>query len=642
MQWSGILEATGEAVSCSYIGMREPRSQPLGDGSLAVMRVVKVEFQRLLGFKDVSIEIDPYLQLIAGPNNAGKSTLVRLLELFFSDPSEKSLLEHRPLNDYYASEGPRSLSRVTVHFGHLNADEESTFGPIVRQRDKTFSISLRSTRKGTISFEASKKPGAEEARRYYDEALSRFHFVKIPSIRMADGKVGDTDSMERLLDTLEAVLVRKGNARSTALQQKFAEKMEPVEALIRDVLDQSAAAIKDDLPFQESTVNFRLPDSRHALRGMLAAAVIESHGAVSLPVAQRGTGFQSALVLGILRYVAEKEAQAGGNIFFAIEEPEAFLHPQTQRAMAKIIRDISADSQVLVTTHSSVLADSFSVEKIARLPLQPEGLEHEWVRPALEPTDVGRLTRYCSAANSELVFANAVIFVEGEGDYAVLEKLLGQLCGDPGGHYALGITVIEAMGISKVRYLVQLAELFGVRSYVLADRDSLHNTGGRRELLDIIKERPDAPDVATLSKLRDESDMRSANLNQALERQKVLNDLLRPYNAFVLAADLEGLLLDMYGLTDLVAKLGPEGHAAIDKEFAAELLANEDGYGKLAAWLGSKGWNSDSSRSGKLQPHLPALLIEHWLESHDSPGRVLQPLIDWLKSIVDEASLAPV
>jgi predicted ATP-dependent endonuclease of OLD family len=63
------------------------------------MRLVKVEFQRLLGFKDISVELDQNLQLIAWPNNAGKSTLVRLLELFFSDPSETILLEHRPLND---------------------------------------------------------------------------------------------------------------------------------------------------------------------------------------------------------------------------------------------------------------------------------------------------------------------------------------------------------------------------------------------------------------------------------------------------------------------------------------------------------------------------------------------------------------
>lgn len=610
-------------------------------GSLTNVRVVKVEFQRVLGFKDVSVELNSQLQILAGPNNAGKSTLVRLLEVFFSDPTQEALLDLKPLNSYYASEGARSLSTITVHFGDLDHQERRAFNPIIRTQDKTFSISLRSTRKGSVSFEASKKPGVDESRRYYSEVLARCSYIKIPSIRMAGADVTDKDSMERLLDTLEAILIRKGNTRSTTLQQKYAEIIEPVEDLVRGVLDQSAAAIKNDLPFRENEVKFRLPESRYGLRGMLAAAVIESQGSIALPVSQRGTGFQSALVLGILRHVAEKEAQAGGNMFFAIEEPEAFLHPQTQRAMAKIIRDISSSAQVLVTTHSSVVVDSFSVDQIARLPLQPDGLEHEWQLPDLEPTDVGRLTRYCSAANSELVFASAAIFVEGEGDHAVVENLLARICGSPGGHYALGITVIEAGGIDKIRYLTQLADLFGVRSYVLADRDALSKLSGKRPLFEILKSRTTTFDAATRDKLAVEADRSCANLKTALQQQRVLNELLRPFDSFVLAADLEGLLLDMYGVKNLTRELGPDRHNALDKAFADKLLSGTDGAKQLASWMGSKGWNSTGAKSGKLQPHLPPLLIESWFDQHNTPGQALKPLTDWLGEIVKEATRAP-
>lgn len=606
------------------------------------MRICKVEFQRLLGFKEVSLEIDPTLQLVAGPNNAGKSSLVRLLETFFSDPSAETILDLKPLNEYYADEGNRALSRITVHFADLTASETKFYAPIIRQRDSTFSITLRSTKTGTVSFEASKKPSTDEARRYYEETLSRFHFVKIPSIRVADGHVGESDSLERLLDTLEAVLVRKGNARSTALQRSFSDEMSSVENLVGEVLDQSAAAIKNDLPFQENEVKFKLPSARHALRGMLSAAVIESKGDIDVPVAERGTGFQSALVLGILRYIAKKESQSGGNTFFAIEEPEAFLHPQTQRAMAKIIRGIAEDAQVLVTTHSSVLVDSFNIDQIARLPLRRGGLVHDWIRDDLEPADVGRLTRYCSAANSELIFANAAIFVEGEGDHGVLEKILGKLCGGPGGHYAMGITVIEASGLGKIKHLVRLAELFGVRSYVLSDRDGLLKKNNNRVLLDVLSQRSNAPDTAALTSLRNESDKGSRNLKQALERQDELNRLLAPYDAFILASDLEGLFLDAFGLQRLVQVLGPEGEKAIDKGFAEKLLTESNGKDSLAAWLGSKGWNGDGNKSGKLAPHLPSIMIDRLYELQPTPRRVLKPLVSWLQQIVDDSSHAPV
>lgn len=607
------------------------------------MRIVKAEFQRLLGFKSVSLDIDHQLQLIAGPNNAGKSTLVRLLELFFSDPSEDQFVAAQPLNKYYASEGSRSLSTITVHFGDLGEEEETLFANVLR-RNKTFSITLTATRRGKISYKASKNPGVDEARRLYDEVLSRFHFVKIPSVRMTDGKGSDTDSLERLLDTLEAVLVRKGRARSTALQQAYAELVEPLETMVSEVLDESAVAIKDDLPFQENTVSFRLPDSSHALRAMLAAAVIESQGAVTVPVAQRGTGFQSALVLGILRYVAQRESQSAGDLFFAVEEPEAFLHPQTQRAMAKIIRDIASSAQVLVTTHSSVLVDSFKVDQIARLPLQPAGLEHQWHRPELKPTDVGRLTRHCSASNSELVFANAVVFVEGESDFGVVEDLLGTTVGAPGGHYALGVTVIEAGGIDTAKYLLQLAKLFGVRAYVRADRDSLHKRDGKRALLEVLKDAVKVPDVATVRELTTESDKRSSDLKQALARQKRLNAMLKPFDAFVLAADLEGLLLDTFGRDALVAALGPDGHKLFDAAAASGFLADPDGYEQFASWLRSKGWNSDRPKSGrKLKPHWPPILIHQWMSDHaNAPGEALAPLLDWLDQVIADAHLAPV
>ncbi len=69
------------------------------------------------------------------------------------------------------------------------------------------------------------------------------------------------------MDTLEAILIRTGSSRSTGLQQQFRDQMEPLETLVRETLDQSAAAIVADLPFQESEVRFKLPEPRAALRG---------------------------------------------------------------------------------------------------------------------------------------------------------------------------------------------------------------------------------------------------------------------------------------------------------------------------------------------------------------------------------------
>lgn len=602
------------------------------------MRIVRIEIERFLGFKKLVMDLNPDLQLVAGPNNAGKSSLIRCLDAFFADPGKTSMVDLLPLNGYYKALGARTLSTIQVWFSELSKDEAEAFESIQR-RDGRMWIKLKCSKTGSVTFEASQKPSADEARRLYEEALSRFNFVKIPSVRVAGGGEESPESLARLLDTLETVLIRTGSSRSTNLQQEFVTRLAPLESLVKDVLDQSADAIMADLPFQEERVRFRLPEARHALRGMLESAVIESDGDATIPITERGTGFQSALVLGILRYVAEKESAAGGNLMFAIEEPEAFLHPQTQRAMAKVISDISSSAQVLMTTHSAVLVDSYGINRIARLPLQAGGTTHMWRAPALGPVDEGRLSRYCSAANSELIFANAVVFVEGEGDFAVLEKLLGRACGAPGGHYALGITVVEAAGLSKIQHLVQLSQVFGVRSYVLADRDSLHKTGGKRELLDILKLRPSGLAPADQASLLIDADEPLLTIGDALANQASLNAFLQTRDVFVLSSDLEGLLLDSLGVDRLADVLRGEG--AIDEVFAKELKTAPDGYEQCAAWLGSKGWNSDRKKAGKMKPHLAPVLAMALFEGPSVPSPVVEPLTTWLAGIVEDAHLTP-
>jgi len=60
------------------------------------VRISRVEIENCLCFKRLALPVDASLQLLAGPNNAGKSSLVRLLETFFSDPDGEQVLPLRP------------------------------------------------------------------------------------------------------------------------------------------------------------------------------------------------------------------------------------------------------------------------------------------------------------------------------------------------------------------------------------------------------------------------------------------------------------------------------------------------------------------------------------------------------------------
>ncbi|BBE23462.1 hypothetical protein MN0502_23450 [Arthrobacter sp. MN05-02] len=605
------------------------------------MHIEQVHIKRLLGFEALSLDVDPDLQLIAGPNNAGKSSFIRVLETFFSDPTADDFRRLKPLNAYYVDGGPRMLSGIKVHFGGLTKAETDELGGMLG-RDGTFWVQITCSRNGKISYRMWNSTDAR-SREIYEWVLQSFDFVKIPSIRVSGADQGDADqSLTRLHDTLEGVLVRSGNSRSTQLQKDFAKAMEPVENLVREVLIESVKSVAAELPFQDPVLGVDLPAPEHALRGMLREAVITSHDDVVVPIAERGTGFQSALVLGILRYVSSKSRQAGTNVIFAIEEPEAFLHPQTQRAMAKILKGISAEAQLLVTTHSPVLVDSFSVTRIARLPLSPEGMTYSAWKPDLAVDEEGRLTRYCDATNSELVFASSVILVEGNGDKLVIDYLLESITGGPGGHYALGIAVIEASGITTISHLLRLSQLFGVRAFVLTDKDGVHKSGdNKRALVEILKSKDPKPSTLFLNGLRDLADRRVTTLQAALEHQEELNTMLQPWDAFVLSSDLEGLLLDVVGQERLAKMLGPDEMGEVSKETAEEFATGPSGLKAMAAHLGAKGWNSDRKKSGKAKPHIPSALLRQDLGSASSQHPAIKPLTKWLSEIVDAHKRAP-
>lgn len=606
------------------------------------MHIDRVDVERFLGFERLSVEVDPQLQLIAGPNNAGKSSLLRMLEVFFADPSSTDLQRLKPLHDYYIHGGPRMMSSIQVQFGGLTEAEAEFFSEAV-VRNGTFWSKISCTRGGTISYHASRK--SPRARELYERVLESFSFVKIPSVRVSEPGQGQNDqSLLRLHETLEGVLVRSGGARKTQLQREFEEAIDPVEKLVHRVLSDSVEAVASELPFRERNLGIKLPDSRHALRGMIQEAVITSKDEIEVSIAERGTGFQSAMVLGILRYVASQSTQTAGMVVFVIEEPEAFLHPQTQRAMAKIIKKISADAQLLVTTHSPVLVDSFSVRRIARLPLSPSGMTYEAKRQELSEAEEGRLSRYCDATNSELVFANAVLLVEGHGDKLLIDHLLENITGGAGGHYALGIAVIEASSIDNIPHLMRLAQLFGVRAYVLTDKDGAHKTGGngKRKLLEILKTRDPRPSPDDLQQLHALADSEVSSLMAALDQQAELNAKLMEWDAFVLASDLEGLLLDTVGQKRLAEMLGPSGERQIDMATAERFAQGSQGRQELASWLGSKGWNSAQRKSGKVKPHLPSALLREHLGTRTSPPKAIRPLEEWLRGIVAEHERSPV
>jgi predicted ATP-dependent endonuclease of OLD family len=80
---------------------------------------------------------------------------------------------------------------------------------------------------------------------------------------------------------------------------------------------------------------------------------------------------QRAAIFCILqRYadlVAGDRLKRNRTFIFGIEEPESYMHPQAQRTIRKVLKELSVGGdQVLFTTHSSWLVDVACFDEIIR------------------------------------------------------------------------------------------------------------------------------------------------------------------------------------------------------------------------------------------------------------------------------------
>ncbi len=68
------------------------------------MNICKIQIEKYLGIKSLSLSIDSDFQVIAGPNNACKSTVLMAINTFFSGFEIHKKESYAPQNSYYTKE----------------------------------------------------------------------------------------------------------------------------------------------------------------------------------------------------------------------------------------------------------------------------------------------------------------------------------------------------------------------------------------------------------------------------------------------------------------------------------------------------------------------------------------------------------
>jgi len=160
-----------------------------------------------------------------------------------------------------------------------------------------------------------------------------------------------------------------------------------------------------------------------------------------------------------------------------IEEPEAHLHPQLQVRLLDHLEKVANDHkvQVIVTTHSTVLASSVKLDKIIHLTKNKNPQATALAECGLAPNNLNFLNRWLDITKSNLLFASGLILVEGIAEQMLIPELAKTVlkAKDINNLEDYGISVINLNGIYFNHFMRLYCNIKGIND-VQPDQEGLN------------------------------------------------------------------------------------------------------------------------------------------------------------------------
>src|ERR1700722_4062598 len=226
----------------------------------------------------------------------------------------------------------------------------------------------------------------------------------IPAIRTAESAEGVVASLlERELSVLEADPAYAAALKIISDLQK--PLLENLSLSVKETMVKFLPAIKD--------VRFKIEEARRSQALRRSTSVIVNDGTPT-ELKYKGDGVQSLAALALMRHASERAA-TGRTFVIVVEEPESHLHPKAMHSLKGVLNELRSKHQLVLTTHSPVFVNREHVTSNIIV-------NHTIARPAKDIAEVRDILGVRASDNLQL--AEVVLIVEGEEDKIALEAIL--------------------------------------------------------------------------------------------------------------------------------------------------------------------------------------------------------------------------
>jgi energy-coupling factor transporter ATP-binding protein EcfA2 len=431
------------------------------------MALQRILIENYRSISNLDVFLGP-LNALIGPNNSGKSNLLKALNLVLGEtwPS-------RPLatKDFFQNNTANRIV-IEVFFEHPLVCDPAVSGFSLRcdagQSPEYFAIDDA----GTPCF----WPNGSQ-KRVSTAMRSEVALLHLDLDRTADRQLRPTQwtLYGKLLGRIEASL---DPANRLAFRTAVTNA---VNNELRGALNNAQGIIDDFVRRQtglDVSLEFEALDPIEVLKGVRPYI---HDGQMISDAEEVGAGVQSALAVGIAKAYAEIVRQP---LILAIEEPELYLHPHGCRNFYRLLTELSQQGlQIIYTTHerSFVNAGEYDAIHIIR---KAGGATNVTSGSALHfggQRDRLRLQSKFNERINEVFFAQAVVLVEGDPDEIACRCALTREGLDLDRQ---SISVVSVGGINEILLIAQLLHGLDIPTFALVDEDP-GNAATQRAIADM-------------------------------------------------------------------------------------------------------------------------------------------------------------
>jgi putative ATP-dependent endonuclease of OLD family len=392
--------------------------------------------------------------VLVGPNNEGKSNIVKAIALSLSLITRSRPLRRARLSPvrYYRSEfrfdydwardfpislqnsNPTGRSEFTLEF-KLEEDDFQKFRRVVGVNLSTNLKIKLGFGIDDVSFDVLMKGRGKKSLNSKRSEISEFIRKHVSSqyispLRPSEVALGIVDNLiEGELSTLDA-------------NSGYKQLMAQIKAFQQPILDKIAEKLRITVAdFIPGVKGVRVENELG--RALRTSFKILINDGAETELASKGDGIISLATMALMKHVSE-ESVSEESIILAIEEPESHLHPEAIHGLRHVLKGISKEQQVIITTHSPILVER---ENVSQNILVRNGR-------AVRANQIGEIREALGIRMADnLIGAYIVLLVEGEEDADFFNFLLPKLSTQLSSAFSKNLIVIDHLvGATNLHY----------------------------------------------------------------------------------------------------------------------------------------------------------------------------------------------